>query len=75
VYFTRLLGVVLCLPTDAWARRFVISVLVAFLPAAVLGAALHGTIKSLFERPDLVCVALILGGVVLLFVDRLKLQP
>ncbi|QCI65563.1 undecaprenyl-diphosphate phosphatase [Phreatobacter stygius] len=75
VYFTRLLGVVLCLPTDAWARRFVVSVLVAFLPAAALGAVLHSTIKSLFERPDLVCVALILGGVVLLFVDRLKLEP
>jgi undecaprenyl-diphosphatase len=39
VYFTRLLGVVLCLPTDAWARRFVVSVLVAFLPAAMHGRA------------------------------------
>ena len=45
VYFTRLLGVVLCLPTDAWARRFVVSVLVAFLPAAMLGALLMGTTK------------------------------
>jgi len=75
VYFTRLLGVVLCLPTDAWARRFVASVLIAFLPAAMLGALLHSRIKALFERPDLVCVALILGGIVLLVVDRLKLEP
>ncbi len=74
VYFTRLLGVVLCLPTDAWARRFVASVLIAFLPAALLGALLHSRIKALFERPDLVCVALILGGLVLLVVDRLKLE-
>ena len=75
VYFSRLFGVLLCLPTDAWARRFVISVLVAFLPAAALGALLHSRIKAVFERPDLVCVALILGGVVLLIVDRLKLEP
>lgn len=74
VYFSRLLGVVLCLPTDAWARRFVVSVVVAFLPAAALGALLHGQIKALFERPDLVCVALILGGIVLLVVDRMKLE-
>ncbi|MBX9990062.1 undecaprenyl-diphosphate phosphatase [Phreatobacter oligotrophus] len=74
VYFTRLLGVVLCLPTDAWARRFVASVLIAFLPAALLGAVLHSRIKAVFERPDLVCVALILGGIVLLVVDRLKLE-
>lgn len=75
VYFTRLFGVLLCLPTDAWARRFVIAVLVAFLPAAALGALLHGYIKAVFERPDLVCIALILGGIVLLWVDRLKLEP
>lgn len=75
LYFTRLLGVVMCLPTDAWARRFVVAVLVAFLPAAALGAALHGSIKAVFERPDLVCVALIVGGFVLLWVDRLKLEP
>ncbi len=74
VYFTRLLGVAMCLPTDAWARRFVVSVLVAFLPAAILGALLHSRIKALFERPDLVCVALILGGIVLLVVDRLKIE-
>jgi undecaprenyl-diphosphatase len=75
VYFSRLFGVLLCLPTDAWARRFVVSVLVAFLPAALLGALLHSRIKAVFERPDLVCVALILGGIVLLVVDRLKLEP
>lgn len=74
IYFTRLLGVVLCLPTDDWARRFVLAVVLAFLPAAILGAVMHGYIKAVFERPALVCIALILGGIVLLWVDRLKLE-
>jgi undecaprenyl-diphosphatase len=64
------------LPSDARTRRFVLAVLVAFLPAAVIGATLHKYIKEfLFESPALVCVSLIVGGVVLLAVDRMRLAP
>ena len=53
------------------ARRFVLGILVAFLPAAVIGALAHDFIKTvLFETPMLICIMLILGGVVLLTVDR-----
>ncbi|MET0313062.1 MAG: undecaprenyl-diphosphate phosphatase, partial [Hansschlegelia sp.] len=46
-----------------------------FLPAAIIGAALHGFIKNvLFETPVVVCLALIIGGLVLLWVD-LRHQP
>jgi undecaprenyl-diphosphatase len=70
VYAARLTAVAVRLPTDPQARRFVLGVLIAFLPAAAIGAALHGFIKGvLFETPMVVCVALIVGGMVLLWVD------
>ncbi|GLK81840.1 undecaprenyl-diphosphate phosphatase [Methylopila turkensis] len=73
VYAGRLTSVALRLPTDPDARRFVLGVLIAFLPAAVIGATLHGFIKTvLFESPATVCVALIVGGLVLLWVDQIK---
>jgi undecaprenyl-diphosphatase len=76
VYAARLLNVVVRLPSDPSARRFVIGVLVAFLPAAVIGAFAHGFIKSvLFESPATICVALIVGGVILLALDRRKVEP
>jgi undecaprenyl-diphosphatase len=76
VYLRKLLGILLALPSDARARRFVIGIVVAFLPAAVAGATLHGFIKGvLFETPWLICTALVLGGLILLAVDRLKLEP
>lgn len=75
VYFGKLLSILFALPSDPRARRFVLAVLLAFLPAAVIGAALHKVIKTvLFESPMLICVMLILGGIVLLWVDRLKLK-
>ena len=71
LYFQRLWKVLIDLPTDPAARRFALSVLIAFAPAVVLGFALHDLIKEvLFESPRLICWSLIIGGFVLLAVDR-----
>ncbi|MCJ8145089.1 undecaprenyl-diphosphate phosphatase [Ancylobacter sp. A5.8] len=76
VYFQRFWQVLVTLPSSARSRRFVLSIIVAFLPAAVIGAFAHGFIKSvLFESPALICVMLILGGIVLLWVDTLRIKP
>jgi len=54
----------------------VLSVLVAFLPAAVLGVLLHDFIKRvLFDSPAVQCVSLIAGGLVLLIIDRVAPAP
>jgi undecaprenyl-diphosphatase len=76
VYSAKLLRLLIDLPSDPRSRRFVLAVLVAFLPAAVIGAGAHKYIKEfLFESPTLVCVTLIVGGVVLLAVDKMRLEP
>ncbi len=75
VYFARLWRIALGLFSDPDARRFVIGVLIAFLPAAVIGALAHSFIKGVLFNPWVVCFTLIVGGAVLLWVDRLDLQP
>jgi undecaprenyl-diphosphatase len=76
VYAGRLTQMVVDLPRDPATQRFVAGILLAFLPAAVIGALAHDFIKSvLFETPKLICVMLILGGFVLLAVDRMPLKP
>jgi undecaprenyl-diphosphatase len=76
VYAERLLGVARAAPSDPASRRFILSILLAFLPAAVIGVLAHDFIKNvLFETPVLICWMLIIGGVILLIVDRLHLQP
>lgn len=72
VYAAKLLQVARDLPRDPDAQRFVVSVLIAFLPAVVVGVLAHDFIKAvLFETPVLIAVMLILGGIVLLFLDRI----
>jgi undecaprenyl-diphosphatase len=75
IYFTKLTQIATDMLTDAKARRFVIGVLIAFLPAAVIGAGLHSFIKNVLFNPWIVCFSLIVGGAVLLYLDSLDLQP
>lgn len=76
VYFGKLWQVASTMGSDPASRRFVASVLLAFLPAVVIGALAHDFIKTvLFETPALVAIMLILGGIVLLFVDRFAPAP
>lgn len=71
IYFYRLLAIAKALPTSSAARRFVAGITLAFLPAAFAGVFLHGFIKTvLFESPMLICIMLIIGGFILLWVDR-----
>ncbi|MBN8809416.1 MAG: undecaprenyl-diphosphate phosphatase [Sphingomonas sp.] len=55
---------------DATSIRFVRNILVAFIPAAVIGAALHKKIEGLLGSAHVVAVALIVGGVAILAIER-----
>jgi undecaprenyl-diphosphatase len=71
LYFQRLWQVLIGLPTKPEARRFALSVIVACAPAFVAGLLLHDVIKALlFESPALICWSLLVGGVILLVIDR-----
>lgn len=76
VYAARLWALFSTAHRDPKALRFIVAVALAFVPAVVIGVLAHDFIKTvLFETPKLIAVMLILGGIVLLFVDRLKIEP
>ena len=59
---------------DAKALRFTGAVLLGFLPAMALGAVFHDVIKNVLFNPTVVSVAMIVGGVILVLVERYKPQ-
>src|ERR1700680_3746417 len=75
IYFTKLWRIALGMFSNADDRRFVIGVLVAFLPAAVIGAAAGSYIKAYLFNPWGVCFLLLVGGAILLWVDQLDHDP
>ena len=53
VYWRRFWDVLITLPTSRDSQRFALGVVLAFLPAAVFGAMLHGFIKNILFAPDI----------------------
>src|SRR5256885_15841355 len=75
LYFARLWPVALGMFTNPDDRRFVIGVLVAFLPAVIVGLIAGKYFKEVLFNPWVVCFSLIVGGAILLWVDQLDLKP
>jgi undecaprenyl-diphosphatase len=72
-YRERFVHVATSFVTDKGSQRFILLLLVAFLPAAVIGAIFHQAIKDYLFNTQVVAIALIVGGVIMLAVDRMKI--
>jgi undecaprenyl-diphosphatase len=75
VYRERLIHAAAGLATDAPAQRFVGNIVIAFVPAAIAGVFLYRIIKDLLFSPWVVAVSLIVGGFVILLVERVRPRP
>jgi len=75
IYFGRIWALATTMFTRWAAARFVIGVLLAFLPAAVIGALFGSVVKAHLFDVRIVCIMFIIGGFVLLWVDRMNLKP
>ncbi len=75
IYFGRIWTLATHMFTQWAATRFVIGVLLAFMPAAVIGALAYPVIKAHLFDVRIVCVMFIVGGLILLAVDRMNLRP
>ncbi len=75
LYFQRLWRVLLDLPTRVEARRFVIAIAIAFIPSVVLGLMLDEVMKRYLFSSWVVALALIIGGVIILAIERLVHRP
>lgn len=68
----RIINMVLGLPDDRQQQLLAAKIVIAFLPAAFMGAFLHGFIKEVLFSPWVVSISLIVGGVFMLFAERLS---
>jgi undecaprenyl-diphosphatase len=68
-YRARIARVLIDLPRTAAARRFTLNVLIAFLPAAILGVIFGKKIKAVLFKPVPVALAFVIGAFVILWVE------
>jgi undecaprenyl-diphosphatase len=70
LYRGRILRVITGMWTQEPERRFALNILIAFLPAMVLGLLLHSVIKTYLFNPLTVAAALVVGGLAILYIER-----
>ncbi|MCR6630712.1 MAG: undecaprenyl-diphosphate phosphatase [Magnetospirillum sp.] len=71
VYWRRLWGAAIHVTTQPSARHFVRNVIVGVLPALVIGAVAYKYIKVMLDHPAVSAVSLIVGGFLILAIERL----
>jgi undecaprenyl-diphosphatase len=71
LYRARLARVVVDARTRPESRRFILNLLIAFLPAALVGFLAHDWIKARLFSPIVVATALVIGGLLILLIERL----
>lgn len=71
LYRTRLSRLAMGVASDPGSRRVVVGLLIAFLPAALVGLLTHDLIKAHLFKPPVVAAALVTGGVAMLLIERL----
>jgi undecaprenyl-diphosphatase len=70
VYWQKIRDTVLALPSQRQAQRFALNVLIAFIPAVILGLLFGNAIKAHLFTPAVVASTFILGGLVILWAER-----
>ena len=74
VYWQKIRTTLVSFPTDTQARQFALNVLIAFVPAVLLGLLFGKAIKAHLFTPMVVASTFILGGVVILWAERRQAQ-
>ena len=76
LYRTKIVHVTTGLASDPDSRRFAVMLILAFLPAAVAGVLFAGFVKRvLYATPSVFAAAFIIGGMVMLVVERFRPRP
>src|SRR6185436_15295664 len=75
IHFEYLWKVTRALPRNENAQRFAFGLFIAFLPAAVFGVLLAPYIETYLFNPYVVSIALIVGGVAIIFIERMVKIP
>lgn len=74
VYWQKIRDTVVLLPSQRQAQRFALNVLIAFVPAVILGLLFGRAIKASLFTPIVVATAFIVGAFIILWAERRQAQ-
>jgi len=74
-YRKKILNLCLKCHKDEISQDFIIKIFIATLPAIIIGAIGHGFIKNILFSPTIIATSLILGGIIIIFIENMQIKP
>ncbi|MBL0319895.1 MAG: undecaprenyl-diphosphate phosphatase [Alphaproteobacteria bacterium] len=74
-YMQKIWHVSVSITKESASRMFVRNLLLAFIPSVVFGLIFHDFIEEKLFNPTVVSISLIIGGLIIIFIERLKMNP
>jgi undecaprenyl-diphosphatase len=74
LYRTKIIKLVLNVFSDKKSFSFAVNLLIAFIPASVVGFFFHGVIKQYLFNPMTVAAALVIGGIIIIIIEKLNIK-
>jgi undecaprenyl-diphosphatase len=71
VYWAKIHATIINLPSSKRAQRFAANVFIGFLPAGIIGFTVYKAIKTYLFNPPVVAAAFIVGGFIILWVEKI----
>ncbi len=71
VYWAKIRATIVNLPSSKRAQRFAANVFIGFLPAGIIGFTVYKAIKTYLFNPPVVAGAFIVGGFIILWVEKI----
>ena len=75
LYWRRLSSAAFGFFSDSEDRAFVVNILIGFLPSMVVGALAYELIRQMLDSPIVVSIALIIGGIAIIVIERTNKTP
>lgn len=74
-YHKKLFNVVFQILSNKSSQHLAISIIISFIPAAIIGFLFYGFIKVIFFNSFSIALALIIGGILILLIERMDIKP
>jgi undecaprenyl-diphosphatase len=75
LYREKLFGILQTCHKNNQSQGFICKVFIAFIPSVIFGILFYNLIKTVFFSPIVVAISLIIGGLIILYIENLKLNP
>ena len=74
IYYKKFYNIAISLHNNQESQKFVLNLIIAIIPAIIIGYFAHNLIKTLLFSTTIVAISLIIGGIIMIIIDKINFE-